>query len=240
MDKPLVPEPGDLEKIESALLKNPGVNLLVLYTLRSIGSYEKIRELITDGVIGHIATWRSKRAFSMLNEESPKFWEVDRKKSGGIIVNLASHEIDLMYWILGEKVEAVTAYHKKTSAYNINCEDNAQILFKLTKGITAYIEVSHLVPRINEKSSSDSSLEIVGSKGKINYDRELILTTSESKHKVECSVGKDVFVDFMKAIYEGTKPSISNEELLKVSRTCFLARDSADRQETIFYKGEPI
>ena len=87
------------------------VPLFTAYYRRAMPRYARVKALVEDGVIGEIraATICVHRAFVPPADARP--WRIDPAVAGGgLFVDLASHQLDLLDWILGPVVERPNTY----------------------------------------------------------------------------------------------------------------------------------
>ncbi|MDR1012283.1 MAG: Gfo/Idh/MocA family oxidoreductase [Coxiellaceae bacterium] len=84
-------------------------------------------------------------------------WEFD----GGVLMNQASHYIDLLNWLFGpvESIQAMTA----TLARNIQTEDTGVLNVKWRSGTLGSVNVTTLV----DKQNFEGSVTIIGEKGTV-------------------------------------------------------------------------
>jgi 1,5-anhydro-D-fructose reductase (1,5-anhydro-D-mannitol-forming) len=87
-----------IEAVESA-----GVVNVVNYSMRFIDAYQKIKDMIDSGQVGHILsiTHYKTRAFGLYGAGARHRAVVDPEESGGWTVHHACHDIDFLYWING-------------------------------------------------------------------------------------------------------------------------------------------
>jgi len=123
--------------------KEHGVKLMIGLNQRFIPAHRAAKSIIDSNILGQINSVRA--AFG---HPGPEFWTpshqwfFDRKMSrGGVLMDLGTHKIDLVKWLVGKDIVGVTAL-TRTREKNISVEDNATCLLEFADGATAVIEVS--------------------------------------------------------------------------------------------------
>lgn len=131
----------DIDKARAAVkaVERYGVKLLVGYMRRFDRIYRKAKELIDGGNIGKPILYIG---ISKDPEPPPEGWLRDPKLSGGLILDLMSHDFDLARWFLGSEVVEVYAkgdvyiydYMRELGDY-----DNVMVTLKFSNGAIALI-----------------------------------------------------------------------------------------------------
>jgi len=98
----------DVSKAEEAVraVRRYGVKLLVGYMRRFDDQYLKAKELISEGAIGKPVAYVG---ISKDPEPPPSGWLRDPNLSGGLVLDLMTHDVDLAHWYLGGEVTEVYA-----------------------------------------------------------------------------------------------------------------------------------
>lgn len=137
------------------------VSLQVGFMRRFDTAYQKAKALIDSGQIGYPVTFKS------LSRDPfcPQLEYADPKKSGGLILDMGIHDIDLARWLMGSEVERVTAEGTilvcKTLE-SVGDIDNALINLRFVNGALGNIEVSR-----NAFYGYDIRTEVLGSEGAV-------------------------------------------------------------------------
>jgi len=118
----------------------------------------RIRERLGDGAIGTPLGVRA--IFSILPHELPD-WKRTRQSGGGVLLDLASHHIDLVHFLFGDDpVVRVFATARSLSGEG----DHAAVQLELASGLMVQLFVS--LGTVDEHR-----IEIVGTAGKLVMDR---------------------------------------------------------------------
>ena len=160
LEKPLAPSLADAEPAVQAWRRARTVGMIG-FNFRFHPQIARIRERLRDGAIGDPLAVRA--VFSILPHELPE-WKRTRRTGGGVLLDLASHHIDLVHHLLGDDVTRVYASTRSLRGEG----DHAAVQLELASGVIAQLFVS--LGTVDE-----NRLEIVGTEGKLVMDRtELI------------------------------------------------------------------
>ena len=118
--------------------------------------YRSAREALQQGRIGEPLVVRS--AFTIPGDGLPP-WKRGRQGGGGALLDLGSHHVDLVRWLLAEPVEASAAVRSRTSE-----DDVALLRLRLEGGV----EVQSLFAF---GTVEEERLEIYGTEGRLVVDR---------------------------------------------------------------------
>jgi UDP-N-acetylglucosamine 3-dehydrogenase len=138
-----------------------GVRLMVGHVLRFSSAYNAMDGLIRGGAVGAVQSVRMFRATS--DPRLRRRWYADFDASGGPILDLMIHDIDVLRWYFGE-IECVISRGGAGSSDQIM--DGASAAVHVAGGLTAHLEASWL------HGEFEASTKIVGSSGALYYDSE--------------------------------------------------------------------
>ena len=142
-EKPMAVMLEECEEMVAAA-KEAGKYLMIGQNQRLAKAHVKARELIAEGVIGKVLTFRT-----IFGHGGPETWSVDPGKSVwffdkskaamGAMADLGIHKTDLIQYILGEKIvetQAVltTLDKRDDSGELIGVDDNAVCIYKMESG----------------------------------------------------------------------------------------------------------
>jgi len=133
------------------------------------------KELIELDKIGRVTSFRACYLHAGSVDPNKSIgWKQDKKYGGGVLVDLGSHVIDLMYHLLGEYA-SVFAHtdilykqrpDKDGQLVNIEVEDAVMMIAKMKSGVTGTIEASKIATGAND----ELRFEIHGVKGAIRFN----------------------------------------------------------------------
>ena len=158
-EKPMALNTEDGEKMIK-ICKHNNVQLFVVMQIRLNNNILDLRKKIKEnkfGKIGIIALnlfWQ--RPQSYYDEAS---WRGTLKLDGGVLMNQASHYIDLLQWINGP-IDSVSAY-KATIARNIESEDTVVLNLQWMNGTLG----STAITMISYPKNIEGSITVIGDKG---------------------------------------------------------------------------
>ncbi len=143
VEKPLASTLEDADKIIEAC-KNAGVKLGVISQRRWYEPVIRVKEAIEAGKIGkpvfgtiNMLGWRDKKYYD--SDEWRGTW---RMEGGGVLVNQAPHQLDLLLWYMGE-IDEVFGLWKNLNHPYIEVEDTAVAIVKFKNGAIGNIIVSN-------------------------------------------------------------------------------------------------
>lgn len=164
-----------LEMNEAA--KKSGKLFGIMYNQRTNPVYQKIRELVKSGDLGHIKriTWIITDWYRPQCYHDSSSWRSTWKdEGGGTLINQNPHQLDLWQWIFGmpDKIFAKVSFGKY---YNIEVEDDLCAFFEYENGTTGqYITSTGEAPGTNRLEISCDMGRIIVENNKILFNRNVI------------------------------------------------------------------
>ena len=200
------------EIIEAARRK--GVKLMVGHVERFNPAIIKLRELIDNGQLGDIISISAKR----VGPYNPRIRDV------GIILDLGTHDIDIMSYLCGEKIKEVYA---SAGSYVHSHEDHAIITLNFENGSNGLIETNWFTPY------KVRALTVVGSKGiaEVNYI-EVTLRIFDKEWVRDAKIEKEEplkleLAHFVDCIKHNKEPLVSGEDGKYVLEVALRAGESS-------------
>lgn len=143
VEKPLASTLEDADKIIE-VCKNPGVKLGVISQRRWYEPVKRVKDAIEAGKIGkpvfgtiNMLGWRDKKYYDA--DEWRGTWKME---GGGVLVNQAPHQLDILLWFMGEIDEVYGLWRNLNHPY-IEVEDTAVAIIKFKNGGIGNIIVSN-------------------------------------------------------------------------------------------------
>jgi UDP-N-acetyl-2-amino-2-deoxyglucuronate dehydrogenase len=143
VEKPLAADLRDCDEIINACGKN-NVKIGVISQRRWYEPVKRVKEAIENGKIGKpvLATitmlgWRDKAYY-----DSDKWRGTWKDEGGGVLVNQAPHQLDILLWYMGEVDEVYGIWRNLNHPY-IEVEDTAAAIIKFKSGAIGNILVSN-------------------------------------------------------------------------------------------------
>lgn len=160
-EKPLARHLRDAEAMVDACVA-AGVPLFVAQVVRFFPQYAKAKALQDAGELGRPGVLRTVRAGSF-PRPNPDSWYSSFTQGGGVVMDLAIHDLDFARWIYGE-VERVFARGLTFSGETMR--DHALITLRFQNGAVGHIEASWAAP----PGEFRTALELAGTGTLLEWD----------------------------------------------------------------------
>jgi predicted dehydrogenase len=173
-DKPLTVTADEAREIAESAGKR-GIVAQVAFNYRFLPPMLRAKQLIEEGKIGKPLSFRAEYLHSgSLDPDKAPGWKQLAKFGGGVIVDLGSHVIDLMYYLLGEykslTADSTILYpnrkDKSGNTITIDAEDSFMMMVKMKNGSKGIIEAS----KIATGTDDELRFEIHGDKGALKFN----------------------------------------------------------------------
>lgn len=141
-EKSMVFKPEEVHALKALALSRPKQTLQVGLQRRYSAMYQAARQMIEKGMLGDVgfvqAQWHRNPGWKMkkgVPNERMANWRLFREYSGGLVAELASHQIDVADWMLGMTPEAVMGLGSLDFMHDgRDILDNVQLIYKYPKG----------------------------------------------------------------------------------------------------------
>jgi predicted dehydrogenase len=229
-DKPLCTSLDALAAIEAAAARASRTVSLLLEK-RHYPETLAARSLLADGTLGELLQIASTGPHK-LNRPSRPPWFLRRATYGGIIGDLAVHDIDLVLLLTGARQGTVSA-----QADHADPEFARHGAVLLTAGgATATIEVNWLTPAASPWHG-DYRMRLTGTRGCAELfwaqGRLTAVTDDREPYEVPLPPGRRPAADALAALAEGRDPEVGTAVTIAASRVALLAQQSADTGGTV-------
>ncbi|HRJ72168.1 MAG TPA: Gfo/Idh/MocA family oxidoreductase [Terrimicrobiaceae bacterium] len=159
IEKPLARNPAEARKILE-LRDRHGVFAMEAYMMKFHPAHAAIREAVQAGDIGHVIQARAR--LGCWYPDIAGAWRQESKFSGGgALMDLGSHLISLLRWILGP-IRSVRALCN-TQVFSYGVEDSATLLVGFASGAHGIVEAYFSLP----DKIGTGVLELTGTRGRI-------------------------------------------------------------------------
>ncbi len=244
-EKPMATTLADCEKMVEAA-KKTGKRLMIGQNQRLAKAHVKAKELIDEGLIGSVVTFRT--AFGHGGPETWSIkpgndtWFFDKSKAVmGVMADLGIHKTDLLRYLLGQEVVKTTARlmtldKKGPDGELIGVDDNAICIYETSGGASGTMTVSW-----THYGAEDNSTVLYGTKGimriyddpehsivvilksgeKLCYDVEQIQTNDNQ-------TASGVIDEFVEAVTEGRQSILDAEGVLGSMKAVFASIESSE------------
>ena len=154
----------------------------IMYNQRTNPVYQKLRQMIKDGQLGHIKriTWIITNWYrSQAYHDSSTWRSTWKTEGGGALINQNPHQLDLWQWMFGmpDRIYAKASFGKY---YDIEVEDDVMAYFEYDNGTTGeYITSTGEAPGTNRLEVACDMGKIVIENNQMIFNRNVI---SEREH----------------------------------------------------------
>lgn len=180
IEKPMAASYEECLKINQ-VSKDTGVPCFVAYYRRTLPYFLRVKQIIDDGLLGDISTVQIQFAIPPYatdfdRENLP--WRVKKELAGaGYFYDLASHQLDLLDFLLGEIKDVQGFKNNIAGLYDV--EDAVTASFRFQSGVLGSGSWSFIAP----KNTRSDLIYFTGSKGKLTCSTfnfsPILLETSE-------------------------------------------------------------
>ena len=236
-----------LEECEAmvAAARESGKYLMIGQNQRLAKAHAKAKELIEQGAIGKVLTFRT-----IFGHGGPETWSIDpgsnvwffdkTKAAMGAMADLGIHKTDMIQYVLGSKIvktQAVLSTLDKKDATGslIGVDDNAICIYQMENGIIGTMTASWTY-----YAAEDNTTVIYGTKGELRlYDdpRYSVQQINADGTRIDYQIDQiqtndnqtasgiiDLFVD---CLVEKKEPEISGENVLHAMKAVFASIESS-------------
>ena len=205
VEKPMAVTLAECESMVAAAERN-GRHLMVGHNMRFDPVHRKAKQMLDSGIIGDVITFRT-----ILGNSGPEGWSLEgtwffdkNKAAMGALSDMGIHKVDLIQYLLGQKVIETTAKVMAASWTVYGHECQSTVLYG-TKG---------LMMIYSEPSAPIIINDLEGNRTSFAFE-----TTSHNSGVI------DEFVD---ALVHDREPEVSGKEALTTMRTIFGSIRSSD------------
>jgi predicted dehydrogenase len=169
VEKPLAVTVSAAQQIVHAAAGHPRLVTGIMLNQRTNPLYAKMREMVQGGKLGTLTriTWIATHWFrpDAYYRSSP--WRATWKgEGGGVLINQAHHNLDLLCWITGRMPRTVTAVGARGKHHAIETEDEVSAILEYDDGTPTGRAVAHFLTTTGE-GGGVNRLEIAGTKGRL-------------------------------------------------------------------------
>lgn len=236
-DKPGVTTFDQLDDIRKAVLETGKIFSICFSERHCVRSAVKAGKLIADGAIGTVIQTIGTGPHRLGQSRPDWFWK--RDAFGGIIVDIASHQIDQFLFYTGStKGEVVTSQVGNfANPQAPEFEDFGDLVLRSDRG-TGYVRVDWFTPD-GLPTWGDGRLTIMGTKGYIELRKyidiagregkdHLFLVNEKGVEHIDCSSEElDYFRQFSADVRERTETAMSQDHVYEVCRLSLEAQTRA-------------
>lgn len=221
VEKPIAESVESAEEIIRAAKRND-VILMAGHVERFNPAVLKLKETISQGMLGEIVTMNAKRVGPM----------VIRIADVGVIIDLAVHDIDVMSFLSDSRVKEIYAKARNVK-HPAKVEDYALILLTFENDVEGITETNRLTPH------KTRTLNVVGTEGIAYLDyinQSLTIYDEKWVHEAKIEKMEPLKLElehFIECVKERKKPLVGGEEGLHALEVAVKALESAAKDEVI-------
>jgi len=241
VEKPMARTALECEEMISAC-DAAGVGLFVAYYRRAMPRFATVKELLDSGRIGQLraVTVRNERP-GQADEAGHGGWRVDPQVSGGgHFVDLGSHLLDLLDWLLGPVTHAAGVATNRGGRYP--AEDLVTAAFSFRSGVEGVGVWNY------DSFQYKDQVEIIGTAGALRFscfaDDPLRLHTARGVQRIEAPYPDTVQLPLIQTVVDaltglGESPSNGHSAVRTARVIDGLLSDYRDSHGISFPSGEP-
>jgi predicted dehydrogenase len=141
-----------------------GVPLYVGHVVRFFPEYENARRQVQEGQIGQPGVVRLSRGGPFPQGRGD--WYADEQKSGGVILDMAIHDLDWLRWTFGEVKRVMAKRVNRKDEQGKTVLEYALLTLRMADGTIAHVEASWA------QTAFKAAFEIAGDQGMLVYDSD--------------------------------------------------------------------
>lgn len=243
-EKPMATTLADCEAMAAAA-QETGRKLMIAQNQRLAGAHKKAKELLKEGAIGDVITFRTSFSHSGADNwsvDGRNSWFMDKNRSRfGAMADLGVHKTDLMVYLLGTgiaKASAVIGTLQKTfpDGTPITVDDNAFCTYVMDNGVVGTMNASW-----TNYGREDNATSIYGTLGVMHIykdpDHAIVIERGPNEKEFydtdaiqtnDNQTASGIIDLFMDSIVNGAH-GISGEDVLPAMRGIFACEESAEQ-----------
>ena len=243
-EKPLGMSLTEIDKIRDAVNSSRGMKLQVGYNRRFDSSIRAAKKKVEEGFVGDIIQIR------MINRDPAAMADFIIKfspKSGGLVMDMLSHDYDLARWFAGSDAKSVYGLGGAfvyDGLKEVGDIDNCSLLVEFKNGIIGQLETSR-----NSAYGYHVETEIYGSKGNIRIgmlplkDRVTYMNgqgisfnTADWFYEYWEPTFLEEMKDFVSCIREGRTPLVGLEDGYRAVEWAVSATKAVKEKKVVYFK----
>lgn len=165
VEKPFALSSSEMDEMIACSVRS-GKRIMVAHVCRFMQEYRFAKEIITAGSLGKPLYYYSGRS-SATPKWSSNNWLADKKLSGGTVMDLQIHDVDIANWLLGEPIDykMVEINNPQLGAAHFG---HVISTIKYSNHMAAVLEAGHLMP---ETYPFSTAYRLICEKGVVEFSR---------------------------------------------------------------------
>lgn len=144
-EKPGAVRAANLKEI-AQLARQKNVTLGAILPWRFHPISQELKRLRTEGAFGQLLAVEARMVTSQVRYRDPQHWLFDPARGGGILSWLGIHWLDLLHFLVGQRVTRVTALAASRNPERVKVEDTAALTFEYADGTLGTLHAGYLLP----------------------------------------------------------------------------------------------
>ena len=174
-EKPLTTSYADALEILDVLDSHSDLVTQMTFQNRFFPAVIRAKQLISEGRLGKILSFHAAYLHSgSVDPNKPIGWKQDSAQGGGVLFDLGSHVLDLIYYLIGEYHSILASntilYPSRPapdgSMVDITAEDQSLMIVKMKNQSSGTLEISKIATGTND----ELGFEIYGDKGAVKFN----------------------------------------------------------------------
>lgn len=242
-EKPGARSVAEMSRIVDACSRT-GAHFTPCYARRTFPETREIKRLLDAGAVGELWSFQTSWITSQAALRGVDWWGFSGETAGGgILYWLGCHWIDLIRFVTGQRIVAVSAMCR-TAQEQISVEDVACLAVRLEGGAIGTIRCGYLLDPFGEYEDYQLMTAWEGSEGWISHfphgpitlrmrtRADAFCTASETQeiaidHPRTGGYARELLADFVAAISEGREPLVTEEDALYVLQVAEAALEAS-------------
>ena len=158
LEKPIATTAADARRVIEAAARS-GVTAAMGFNRRQHPLFEQARELLSSGSIGPVRAVQTAICEPAVPDAMPR-WKRHRATGGGVLLELASHHVDQLRWMLEDEIASIAASLRSESTEH----DTARVELVMAGGAEVQSFFSF-------RAGLAEYLEFIGERGTLRMDR---------------------------------------------------------------------
>ncbi|WP_029422364.1 Gfo/Idh/MocA family protein [Alicyclobacillus macrosporangiidus] len=221
LEKPMALSAGEARSLVELSVET-GRKLAVCHQKRFYPHLQQIRTMVSSGKLGQLVSGTVSLVYNRTDEYYQSIpWRGTWAMDGGVLLNQAIHDIDLLLWFMGNPV--CVQGHVQRLLRPMEAEDTAAAVVATADGGVATLTATVCAP----KGHSEEHITLVGTRGVFTLSGKTMQPTSWKVEEepipefVNVDPYSRLYKDFSEAVAENRDPFVSGKEALHALETIF-------------------
>jgi predicted dehydrogenase len=228
VEKPLAVYVNEAQAACEAVTNLRGTHM-VGFQKRHSPVFRMAKQVVENGSLGDLLFFRSSTFSSDVLRES-KTWRF-RSGTGGVLLDLASHLLDLLLWLFGEPHSALAV---KRRMYSREVDDYVHAVMSFVSGLKGSMDASWSIPSFR---LPEVSIEVHGTEGTMTVTDDFV----RLERKDESALGsRSVEVHYKQSFDTSVSFLLADSEYTKEDEVFFGSVESRALPETNFFEAAKV